>query len=95
MSAQTLQAIEDAIRAHHEDTCDPEKPERRSAIITAWVVGYEMANVVDVGESHGGHVMGYANEYVMSDSSPNTLAHLAHWAGDLIEDELLRTGDDE
>lgn len=95
MSVQTLRAIEDAIRAHHEDTCDPGKPERRSSIITAWVIGYEIANVVDVGEAQGGHVMGYANEYVMSDSSPNTLAHLAHWTGDLIDNELLYPGEDE
>lgn len=94
MSVQTLKAIEDALRAHHVATCDPDEPERGGAIITAWVVGYEMANIVDVGEDHGGSVMGYANEYVMSDSSPNTLAHLAHWAGETIAAELLY-GDDE
>lgn len=95
MSVQTLQAIEDAIRAHHIDTCDPDKPERQSAIVTAWVIGYEIANIVDVGESHGGSVMGYANEYVMADSSPNTLAHLAQWVAGEIDANINGGNDDE
>lgn len=95
MSVETLKAIEEAIIAHHQDTTDPDNPERSTAIVTAWVVSYEFANIVDVGEEHGGNVMGYANEYVMSDSSPNTLAHLAHWVGDLIDDEMLGPFDDD
>ena len=98
MSVETLKAIEDAIVAHHRDTASPDNPERGSAIVTAWVVGYEFANIVDVGAEHGGHVMGYANEYITSDSSPNALAHVAHWAGDVIDATMLGPfdeGDDD
>lgn len=85
MSVQTLAALEAAIIAHHRDTADPENVERATAIVTSWVIGYEIANVVDVGEAEGGNVMGYANSYVTSDSSPNTLAHLAYWTGDVLD----------
>ncbi|MCJ1709243.1 hypothetical protein [Microbacterium sp. VKM Ac-2923] len=93
MSVQTLAAIEAAIIAHHRDTADSENVERATALVTRWVIGYEIANVVDVGEAEGGHVMGYANSYVMSDSSPNTLAHLAYWTGDVIDSEINRGGE--
>jgi hypothetical protein len=94
VSVATLRAIEDAILAHHRETCDPEQPERASAVVTAWVVSYEIANVVDVGPEHGGSVLGYANSYVTSDCSPNTLAHLAHWAGDVIDGGIPGPDDD-
>lgn len=86
MSAETLRALEDAIAAHHRATAETD--ESASAIITAWVVGYEVANMVDVPDEHGGSVMGYANSYVTSDSSPNTLAHIAHWTGDVVSGSL-------
>jgi hypothetical protein len=85
MSSATLDAIEAAILAHHRDTTDPEeKPERFGAVVTGWVVSYETSNIVDVGEEDGGKVIGYTNDYVASDTSPNQIVNLAHWAGDQI-----------
>lgn len=96
MSAQTLQAIQDAIVAHHSATTDEtEKPERAGALITAWVVGYELGNFVDVGEADGGQVFGYANDYVTSDASPNLLTHLAQWVATEIDAGINGADDDD
>lgn len=85
MSAQTIAAIEAAILAHHRDTTDPaEKPERAGAVITNWVVAYESSNLVDVGEADGGTVVGFTNDYITSDGSPNAHVGLATWAGSKV-----------
>ncbi|MWV50076.1 hypothetical protein GRS96_12430 [Rathayibacter sp. VKM Ac-2803] len=95
MSAQTLQAIEDAILAHHRETTDAaEKPERANAVITAWVVSYEISNLVDVGPADGGTVVGFHNEYITSDSSPNMHVSLADWAAGRIATDAFEDDDD-
>jgi hypothetical protein len=83
VSAETLQAIEDAIVAHHRASTTHDKPERSGALVTGWVVGYEISNIVDIGEPEGS-VLGFANDCVASDSSPNLLSSLASWAADEI-----------
>ncbi|WP_213816241.1 hypothetical protein [Glaciihabitans sp. dw_435] len=91
MSAATLQAIEDAIAAHHRDTTDADqKPERFRAVISAWVVGYEISNIVQV---DGDAVIGYANDYIASDSSPNTLSSVSAWVSSRIGDTIAGADD--
>lgn len=88
MSRDTLKDVEAAILAHHRDTTDPaDKPERFNAVITGWVVVYEFSNLVDVpGESEP--VIGFQNEYIASDSSPNLLTGLTVWGGQAISEIL-------
>lgn len=86
MSIETLQAIEDAIIAHHRDETE-DNPDRMSAVVTSWVVGYEISNVIDFPDS-GTSVVGYANSFVASDSSPNTIAHLAQWTADEVSSTI-------
>lgn len=82
MSADTLRGIEDAIRAHFEDTLDEESNEsRRSAVIIDWIAAYTISNIVDV---DGRQVVGFHNEYTSPDTNPNSQAHLAQWASDQI-----------
>lgn len=95
MSAQTLADLETAIIAHHRDITDAdEKPERAGAIVPAWVVGYEIRNIVDLGGEEG-NVLGFANDYIASDTSPNLTAFLAHWAGDAIAEQINGTDQDD
>jgi hypothetical protein len=98
MSAPTVQAIEDAILAHHRATTDQDRPERAGAVITGWVVAYEFSNLVDV-PGEASPVIGYQNEYIASDHSPNLHAGLTSWANDILRAEVIDTyggdGDDD
>jgi hypothetical protein len=96
MSVATLEALEAAILAHHRDTTNADdKPERFGAVVTGWIVSYETSNVVDVGEADGGHVIGFTNDYITSDTSPNQLVNLAHWAGDQLAADAFDYTDDD
>lgn len=86
MSAETLQAVEDAIAAHHRDECADEDGPRANAVVTSWVVAYEFSNVVDV---YGEHIVGYMNEYIRSDGSPNGHIALAGWASNQIDSDIF------
>lgn len=96
MSAQTLAALEAAILAHHRDTTDADDtPERAGAVIAGWVVGYEYSNLVDLGEEDGGTVVGFQNDYMTSDTSPNQVANLARWASKRISRDAFGPYDEE
>lgn len=95
MSAQTLADLEAAILAHHRDTADAEDtPERAGAVITGWVIGYEFSNLVDLGDEDG-TVVGFQNDYVTSDTSPNQVANLARWASKQITRDAFGPYDEE
>lgn len=81
MSAKTLADLEAAIIAHHRDTTEGDRTERHNAVVTSWVIGYELSNIVEVdGES----VVGYSNDYTTSEGSPNTHASLSYWVANEI-----------
>lgn len=93
----TLEALEAAILAHHRDATDADsKPERAGAVITGWVIAYEFSNLVDIeGE---GTVVGFQNEYITSDGSPNQHTGLTQWAGSQISIDAFSSyneGDDD
>lgn len=93
MSAQSLQNLEDAIRAHFTATlAEDDGPERQSAIVIDWVIGYTISNIVDV---DGENVVGYHNEYAAADSNPNSQAHLAQWVSNQISYTLDPNNDDD
>lgn len=93
MSAETLRHVEEAIRAHFQDTFDADTAdERRTAVIIDWVVGYTVSNIVDV---DGANVVGYHNDYISADSNPNAQAHLAQWVSSQIAYVLDPTEDDD
>lgn len=93
MSAETLQAVEDAIRAHHRATCIDSESPGATAVITSWVVAYEYSNIVNV---NGDHVVGYKNEYIHSGGSPNAHIALAGWASNQIDADMFGSyGQDE
>lgn len=92
MSAQTIQAIEDAVKAHFAATLNADdNPERKSAVVIDWVVGYTISNIVDV---DGVSVVGFHNDYTSPDTNPNFQAHLAMWVADEIS-SILHGGDDD
>jgi len=91
MSAATLQAIEDAIVEHVKDIDDDDE----SDVVTAWVVGFEAAGVMDVGPERGGTAVGYANHYVTSPGSPHMHRSLALWTAGKIAHDGLPYSDDE
>lgn len=86
MSAETIQGIEDALRAHFQSTFDEDtRPERRQAVIIDWIAAFTVSNIVDV---EGAQVVGFHNEYVSPDTNPNSQVALALWASDQIASVL-------
>lgn len=79
MSAATVQAIEDAIVAHFNDSIDDDSTtSRRGAVVLNWVAGYTLSNIVEV---DGKTVVGYLNEHVAPGGDPNAAVALARWVG--------------
>jgi|GEM_PF-3863316 len=62
-------AIETYFRA---EVADLDNEAVQTAVVTSWVVGYEISNVVD-------DSIGYANRSIESLGSPNTHANLGDW----------------
>lgn len=92
MSAQTLAAVESAIRNHFLAGMDDDTRDvRRNAVVIDWVAAFTISNIVDV---DGRQMVGFHNEYVSPDTNPNSQAHLAQWAADEISDILRPGGDD-
>lgn len=92
MSASTLRALEDAIRAHFESTFDDDtRYERRTAVVVDWVVAFTVSNIVEV---DGRQVVGFHNEYTSPDTNPNSQVALAQWASDEISEILHPPRDD-
>jgi hypothetical protein len=93
VSAATLSALEDAIRAHFASTFDEDtRDERRTAVVIDWVVAFTVSNIVEV---DGRKVVGFHNEYTSPDTNPNSQVALAQWASDEIADILHPPRDDE
>lgn len=87
MSAETLQAIEDAIRAHLADQSDDP-----TMVLNHWIVAYEGTHLVE----HDDGTMGSCHDpnYAASDTSPMASLGLARWVAleiTAIDDE----GDDQ
>lgn len=81
MSAETLQAVEDAIRAHHADLSDDK------SMITAWVVGYEASSFTDDG-------IDYTSDYIASPVSPHHAGSIAAWTSASILESIEMPDDD-
>lgn len=81
MSAETLQAVEDAIRAHHADVSDD------GGMLTAWVVGYEMSEVTDDG-------IDFTSDYIAAPVSPHHAGAIAAWASASILESIEMPDDD-
>lgn len=73
MSAETLEQLETALRAHFDDV-DPD-----GGILTGWAVVVERQQLRDDLDEHGRDVVGYCNDYAVGPISPNTAAGLADW----------------
>ncbi|MBS3177739.1 MULTISPECIES: hypothetical protein [unclassified Pseudoclavibacter] len=72
MSRATMQRLEEAIRAHHEDVSDDET----AGELTAWVVAFE---VTRLGSDPAAPVE-YLSDYAAGPGSPHQSASLAAWA---------------
>ncbi|ROS28905.1 hypothetical protein EDF22_0637 [Rathayibacter sp. PhB127] len=91
MSAETKRALAEAIEAHYRSDAEGDVPERETAVVVDWVVGYTVSNVVNI---DGDDTVGYANGYDSQDTNPNSQAYLAQWVATRIGDLLEGDRDD-
>jgi hypothetical protein len=85
------QQLEEVISAIHKNEYE-DNEDTRDAVVTSYVVSYEYSNVVDV---DGTGVVGYANNWLIGDGSPNTAANIAHWTSRAINMHLFNAGDED
>lgn len=78
MSAETLAAVEAALRAHIADV------DGANHVLTDWFIGYgTMSHDPDVDSG-----IGYTNAYLTSDTSPQGVIGVAHIALSILSSDL-------
>lgn len=85
MSAQTLQAIEDAVQAHYAESYGDEE----AGHVTSWGVVWEARKIDDEGE------LAYRTNYAASEGSPHLAASLYAWAAATVTEAIWSDSDDD
>jgi hypothetical protein len=78
MSKQTLQDLDDAIRAHNADVNVEAGNDANYDHVMHWAIAYEVSRIDDMSDDAP---VSYGNNYVVSSgTSPNTAAGVLSWA---------------